>query len=143
MTDEQALAFLAEGAPTGKLATAAADGSRVHVVPIWFLVGDGEIVFTTGERTLKGRNLRENPRAALSVDDERPPFSYVEVRGAATIEDAAPDLLDWPRGSPRAPWARRRAAPTAGATPSPASCWCACGSTASAAGPAWPTEERA
>ncbi len=95
MTDEQALAFLAEGAPTGKLATAAADGSRIHVVPIWFLVGDGEIVFTTGERTLKGRNLRENPRAALSVDDERPPFSYVEVRGAATIEDAAPDLLDW------------------------------------------------
>ena len=95
MTDEQALAFLAEGAPTGKLATAAADGSRIHVVPIWFLVGDGEIVFTTGERTLKGRNLRENPRAALSVDDERPPFSYVEVRGAVTLEDAAPDLLDW------------------------------------------------
>jgi hypothetical protein len=30
MTDEQALAFLIEGAPTGKLATAAADGSRIH-----------------------------------------------------------------------------------------------------------------
>ena len=95
MTDDEALAFLARGAPTGKLATAASDGTRVHVAPVWFLVEDGEIVFTTGERTLKARNLRENPRAALSVDDERPPFSYVEVRGPVTLEDAAPDLLDW------------------------------------------------
>ena len=95
MTDDEALAFLAHGAPTGKLATAAADGGRIHVVPIWFLFENGEIVFTTGERTLKARNLRENPRAALSVDDERPPFAYVEARGPVTIQDAAPDLLDW------------------------------------------------
>jgi PPOX class probable F420-dependent enzyme len=95
MTDDEALAFLARGAPTGKLATAAADGSRVHVAPVWFLLRDREIVFTTGARTLKGRNLRANARAALCVDDERPPFSYVEARGPVTLEDAAPDLLDW------------------------------------------------
>ena len=95
MSDQQALALLARGAPTGKLATAAPDGSRVHVAPVWFLVEDGRIVFTTGERTLKGRNLRANPRAALCVDDERPPFAYVEARGPVTLEDAAPDLLDW------------------------------------------------
>ena len=55
----------------------------------------GQIAFTTGERTLTGRNLRANAHAALCVDDERPPFSYVGVRGPVTLEDAAPDLLDW------------------------------------------------
>jgi PPOX class probable F420-dependent enzyme len=95
MTDDEARAFLTRGAPTGKLATAAADGSRVHVVPIWFLLDGEDIVFTTGARTLKGRNLRENPRAALSVDDEAPPFAFVEARGPVTLEDGAPDLLEW------------------------------------------------
>jgi PPOX class probable F420-dependent enzyme len=95
MTHEEALAFLSRGAPTGKLATAAGDGSRIHVVPIWFLVDGEDIVFTTGERTLKGRNLRENPRAALSVDDETPPFAFVEARGPVTLQDAAPDLVEW------------------------------------------------
>jgi PPOX class probable F420-dependent enzyme len=95
MTEQEALAFLARGAPTGKLATAAADGSRVHVAPIWYLLEDGEIVFTTGEDTLKGRNLRANRNAALCVDDERPPFSYVEARGPVTVDPAAPDLVEW------------------------------------------------
>jgi hypothetical protein len=104
MTDEQALAYLIEGAPIGKLATEAADGNRIHVVPIWFLV---------------------------------------EVRGAATVDDAAPDLLDWATRISARDMGAGGAAPTAGATASPAGCWCAFGSTASAAGPAWRTEERA
>ena len=65
------------------------------MAPIWFLLEDGEIFFTSGDRTLKRRNLRANAHAALCIDDERPPFSYVEVRGPVTLEDAAPDLLDW------------------------------------------------
>ncbi|HXY27315.1 MAG TPA: PPOX class F420-dependent oxidoreductase, partial [Acidimicrobiales bacterium] len=45
------------------------------------------IVFTTGAATLKGRNLARDPRAALCVDDERPPFSFVAVEGVAELDD--------------------------------------------------------
>ena len=49
----------------GVLATVRADG-RPHVAPVWVdLDEDGSIVFTTGEGTVKGRNLRRSGRAAL------------------------------------------------------------------------------
>ncbi len=72
MTREEALRFLAEGARTGHLATATRSGSP-HVAPVWFVVSDGDIVFTTGRDTVKGRHLRANPRAALTADDRTTP----------------------------------------------------------------------
>jgi PPOX class probable F420-dependent enzyme len=94
MTTDQALAFLAEGTRTAKLATVALDGSP-YVVPIWFVLDGQEVLFTTGRDTLKGRALLRDGRVALCVDDERPPFAFVEVRGRATITERAPDLLEW------------------------------------------------
>jgi PPOX class probable F420-dependent enzyme len=94
MTREEALAFLAEGARTAKLATVTADG-RPRVVPVWFVLDGTEIVFTTGRDTVKGRNLRRDGRACLCVDDERPPFAYVHVRGPVELTEQASDLLDW------------------------------------------------
>jgi hypothetical protein len=86
MTDTQVNAFLASEPPhTGKLATVRADGSP-HVAPVWYVLDDdGSILFNTGETTVKGRNLRRDPRASLCVDDERPPFSYVVVEGSVEI----------------------------------------------------------
>ncbi len=94
MTPAEVLRFLADGARTGKLATASPTGLP-HVAPIWFLVDGRDLVFTTGRDTVKGRNLRANPRAALSVDAEPYPHSFVVVRGAVTVIELAPDLLDW------------------------------------------------
>ena len=78
MTQDEVRAFLTADPPhTGKLATVRADG-RPHVAPVWYAVDDdGSIVFTTGEKTVKGRNLRRTGYAAMSIDDERPPFSFV------------------------------------------------------------------
>jgi PPOX class probable F420-dependent enzyme len=50
------------------------------------------IVFNTGESTVKGRNLRRDPRASICVDDERPPFSFVVVEGTAELTDDPDDL---------------------------------------------------
>lgn len=89
-------AFLA-GSPahTGKLATVRADG-RPHVAPVWYAVDDdGTIVFNTGESTVKGRNLRRDPRASLCVDDERPPFSFVLVEGTVTLSDDLDEVREW------------------------------------------------
>lgn len=93
MTRDEALAFLAEGTRTGKLATARS--AQPHVAPIWFVVDGDDLVFTTGERTVKGRHLRANPRAALSVDVEVFPYSFVIVRGPVTLDPAAPDIVEW------------------------------------------------
>jgi PPOX class probable F420-dependent enzyme len=96
MTDRQVRAFLtASPARTGKLATVRADG-RPHVAPVWYDVDDdGSLVFNTGESTVKGRNLRRDPRASLCVDDQRPPFSFVVVEGAVEISGDLVEVRRW------------------------------------------------
>jgi hypothetical protein len=96
MTDAEVRAFLMGDPPhTGKVATTRKDGSP-HVAPIWFVLDDdGDIVFTTGAETLKGRTLRRDPRAALCVDDERPPFSFVIVTGVVELSDDLAALRHW------------------------------------------------
>jgi PPOX class probable F420-dependent enzyme len=94
MTRDEAIRFLSGGAHTGKLATASASGAP-HVAPIWFVVDDTDVVFTTSRDTVKGRHLRANPRAAMSVDIEEYPHSFVVVRGSVSLADGDPDLLAW------------------------------------------------
>jgi PPOX class probable F420-dependent enzyme len=96
MSEQERRAFLlAEPARTGKLATTRKDG-RPHVAPIWYDVDDdGTIVFNTGAESLKGRSIRRDPRVALCVDDERPPFSFVIVEGTVDIGEDLDDMLVW------------------------------------------------
>jgi PPOX class probable F420-dependent enzyme len=86
------IAFLSEGTRTGKLGYLAADG-RPLVAPVWFLVEDGQLVFNTGSATAKGRALLRDPRVTLVVDDDKPPFSFVQVQGIASISADDTDLL--------------------------------------------------
>ncbi|GAA1483117.1 PPOX class F420-dependent oxidoreductase [Gordonia sinesedis] len=91
LTDRD-IAFLSEGTRTGKLGYTASDG-RPLVAPVWFVVDDGDIVFNTGRDTAKGHALVRDPRTVLLVDDERPPFSYVQVQGTVTLDDDPADLV--------------------------------------------------
>ncbi|MEU4221567.1 PPOX class F420-dependent oxidoreductase [Actinoplanes sp. NPDC026623] len=94
MTRQDAMDFLSMGSRTGKLATASPAGLP-HVAPIWFVVDGDDLVFNTGEQTVKGRNLRANPRAALTVDVSEYPYDFAVVRGTVSLELRAPDLLEW------------------------------------------------
>jgi PPOX class probable F420-dependent enzyme len=94
MTRSEAIAFLADGTHTGKLATASPSGAP-HVAPIWFLVAGDDLVFTTHRDTVKGRHLRANPRASLTADVEVYPYSFVTARGPVSVDEHAVDLLDW------------------------------------------------
>lgn len=94
MTEPQWRAFLSHGTRTGKLATVRADG-RPHLAPIWFLLDGDELVFNTGRDTVKGRTLARDGRAALCVDDERPPFAFVVVEGVATVSEELAEVRDW------------------------------------------------
>jgi PPOX class probable F420-dependent enzyme len=96
MTEEEVRAFLI-GVPahTGKVATMRADG-RPHIAPVWYAVDhDGTIVFNTHTRTVKGRSLRNDPRMAMCVDDERPPFSFVTLEGTAELSDDLEEVRHW------------------------------------------------
>ncbi|MFJ6904507.1 PPOX class F420-dependent oxidoreductase [Streptomyces griseoluteus] len=94
MTDEEWRAFVSHGTRTGKLATVRADGSP-HIAPIWFLLDGDELVFNTGGETVKGRNLARDPRVALCVDDERPPFSFVVLNGQARLSEDLDEIRRW------------------------------------------------
>jgi PPOX class probable F420-dependent enzyme len=92
MTDDEAMAFLAHGTRTGKVASTRADG-RPHVAPIWFVLDGGDVVFMTGAETLKGKTLRRDPRAVLVVDLEEPPYAFVLVEGTVSLSADLDEML--------------------------------------------------
>ncbi len=92
LTDPRVRDFLGTGTRTGKLAYTASDG-RPLVVPVWFIVEEGEIVFNTGASTAKGRALDRDPRVSLCVDLEEPPYGFVQVQGEAVVSQDPGELL--------------------------------------------------
>jgi PPOX class probable F420-dependent enzyme len=102
--DDEVVAFIeARPARTAKLATVRADG-RPHIAPIWIALDRstagpdspiGDIVFTTGTGTVKGRNLARDPRVALCMDDDRPPFAFVVIEGTVTVIEDPDELVHW------------------------------------------------
>ena len=81
-------------ARTAKLAVVRKDGSP-HVAPIWVALDGDTIVFNTGKDSLKGKSILRDGRVALSFDDERPPFSFVLVRGRAEVSEDPAELRHW------------------------------------------------
>ena len=94
MTAEEYREFLLGSVRTATLATVRADG-RPHAAPIWYHLDGETFVFTTGEDTVKGRNMRRDGRVSLCIDGERPPFHFVIVEGVANLTADDPDLLLW------------------------------------------------
>jgi PPOX class probable F420-dependent enzyme len=94
MTNDEYRIFMLERARTAVLATVRVDGSP-HVAPIWFDLDGETLVFTTGERTVKGRNMRRDGRVSLCIDEEEPPFHFVVIEGAADLAAGSADLLYW------------------------------------------------
>lgn len=94
MTDAQWRAFVMTGTRTGKLAVVREDG-RPHVTPIWFVLDGDDVVLMTHETSAKARALRREPRAALCVDDQQPPYSFVLLEGTATTSEDLDELRRW------------------------------------------------
>ena len=96
MTDAEVREFITADPPhTAKVATVRADG-RPHVAPVWYAVDDdGSILFTTGADTVKGRTLARTGYAAISIDDERPPFSYVTFEGPVELSEDLDQVRHW------------------------------------------------
>jgi len=64
----------------GFLATIMKDGAP-QVSPIWVDVEGDYILFNTAKGRVKERNLRRDPRVALSIADKDDPYVKVDIRG--------------------------------------------------------------
>lgn len=92
LADPQVRAFLSEGTRTGKLSYASASGQPL-VAPVWFVLDGGELVFNTGKDTAKGRALARDPRTAICVDLEQPPYAFVQIQGVAELSEDPAELV--------------------------------------------------
>jgi PPOX class probable F420-dependent enzyme len=94
MTDTEWREFVSTCTRTGKAAVTRADGSP-HVTPIWFALDGDDLVFTTYHDSVKRRALARDPRLAICVDDQVPPFSYVVIQGEASLSEDPAELRRW------------------------------------------------
>jgi len=79
MTKDEIKKFLLQGTFTGKLGTINKDGTP-HVVPIWYTVDEEDkIIFNTGDKSVKAKNIRRDNRVRLCIDDQTPLFSFVTI----------------------------------------------------------------
>ncbi|WP_280261590.1 PPOX class F420-dependent oxidoreductase [Nocardia wallacei] len=92
ITDPQVREFLSYGTRTGKLAFVATDGRPV-INPVWFILEGDELVFNTGKNTAKGKAIARDPRLALCVDLDAPPYAYLQVQGTATVSEDLDELV--------------------------------------------------
>lgn len=85
-----------DGTSIAHLATVLPDGSP-HTVPLWIGTLGDRIVFLTGPDSRKARNLRRDPRVALSIAPPDNPLEPVVIRGRVVecIEgDVAWQIID-------------------------------------------------
>jgi nitroimidazol reductase NimA-like FMN-containing flavoprotein (pyridoxamine 5'-phosphate oxidase superfamily) len=74
MTKDEIKNFLLQGTFTGKLGTINKNGTS-HVVPIWYTLDEEEnVIFNTGDKSVKAKNIARDNRVRLCVDDQVPLF---------------------------------------------------------------------
>ena len=85
-----------DGTSLAHLASVLPDGAP-HSVPVWIGTHGDHVAILTGPGSRKARNLRRDPRVALSLTPADNPFQPVIVRGGVVewLEgDAAWEIVD-------------------------------------------------
>ncbi len=87
MTDDEIQAFLQEQR-TLQVATIDHDGYP-HLVAMWYVVSDGQVVFWTYTRSQKAVNLRRDPRLTCLVEagQRYEELRGVQIKGQAVLMD--------------------------------------------------------
>ena len=105
------------------LATVSASGEPQQVV-MWVTRDGDDVLISTVEGRIAHRNLSGSPRASVVVYPRKNPYSYVEIRGTATMtSEGGDDLISalsqkyqgvtpYPRIGPDEPRVVIRLAPT-------------------------------
>jgi PPOX class probable F420-dependent enzyme len=77
---------LLKGANFGVIATTG-EGGRLQTSVVWVDTDGENILVNTTTGRAKGRNLRANPRASITVWDRDDPHRYFEVEGPVSLDD--------------------------------------------------------
>lgn len=95
MSEEELLEFLNEGQKILQVASNDEDG-HPHLVPMWFVVEDGKVVFRSFSKSQKILNLRRDPKVAVLVEEGKDysELQGVMIKGDATLVDDADFCLD-------------------------------------------------
>jgi len=91
----QQYADLFEKQAFGNLGTLMKDGSP-QVTPVW-VDFDGKFVrFNSAKGRIKDKNIRRDPRVAITLQDPANPYRYLEVRGRVVeiTENGADDHIN-------------------------------------------------
>ena len=88
MSHDEWRAFVLEGTRTGKLATVRADGSP-HVAPIWFVLDGDDVMFHTGESSVKGTGATTRSSREPVRRRRRP---AVRVRASSRARRSSPGI---------------------------------------------------
>lgn len=90
-----AATHLLEGRSFAHVATLMEDGSP-QVSPVWIDHEDGLLVFNTAAGRFKERNLRRDPRLAISITDPDNPYESLLIRGRVVeiSEEGADEHID-------------------------------------------------
>ena len=87
--------FLTQGTRTAKLAVAKRDGAPL-VSPVWFVMDEDDIVFTTMNSTLKYQAMRREPMVSVCVASETFPYGFASIQGRASLYQLPhEELLEW------------------------------------------------
>ena len=93
LTDKQKQ-FIAEN-PYVATATTLRDDGSPHNTIVWIDAEDDTVMFNTAVGRAKERNLRRDPRAAVTVVHPEDAYQWVSVSGSAELTtDGADDQID-------------------------------------------------
>jgi PPOX class probable F420-dependent enzyme len=62
------------------VATVGSDGAP-QVTPVWVDFDGTHVRFNTARGRVKDKNLKANPKIALSIQDPENPYRYIQIRG--------------------------------------------------------------
>lgn len=74
---------LLEGQHFAHVATLNPDGSP-QVSPVWIGIDGDTITFNTAEGRLKSKNVRRDPRVAVSIVNQEDPYENILIQGRVT-----------------------------------------------------------
>ena len=95
----------------GMLTTLMPDGSP-QTQPVWVDLDSGRVIVNSALGRQKDKNLRRDPRVAITLMDPDNPYRYIEVRGkvAEITQDGASQHIDKMAkkylGKDKYPWAQ-------------------------------------
>jgi PPOX class probable F420-dependent enzyme len=92
---EQALKLIKEGKNFATIATLMPDGSP-HATVTWIDTDGKHVIFNTAEGRLKSKNLRRDPRVAISILNSENPYQQVLIQGRVVemTRDGADEHID-------------------------------------------------